>query len=107
MDNYEAIMKMNKQQLGAFLDGVYCTGLNDGMYATLLPEDKADEILAKNPYGEEWLSSPAEKAVLQDNPKDEEKYMLDSLAAAVLRNAGIDEQGNIVNESGNTIVLRV
>lgn len=105
MDNYEAIMKMSKQQLEDFLDGVYCTGLNDGMYATRLPEDKADEILAKNPYGEEWLSSPAEKAVLQDNPKDEEKYMLDSLAAAVLRNAGIDEQGNIVNESGNTIVF--
>lgn len=105
MDNYEAIMKMNKQQLEAFLDGVYCTGLNDGMYATRLPEDKADEILAKNPYGEEWLSSPAEKAVLQDDPKNEEKYMLDSLAAAVLRNAGIDEHGNKVSESGNTIVF--
>ena len=105
MDNYEAIKKMSKQQLENFLDGVYCTGLNDGMYATRLPEDKAHEIFAKNPYGEEWLSSPAEKAVLQDNPKDEEKYMLDSLATAVLRNAGIDEQGNIVNESGNTIVF--
>ena len=105
MDNYEAIMKMNKQQLENFLDGVYCTGLNDGMYATRLPEDEADEILAKNPYGAEWLSDSAEKAVLQDNPEDEEKYMLDSLAVAVLRNAGIDEQGNKVNESGNTIVF--
>lgn len=103
MDNYEAIMKMSKQQLEDFLDGVYCTGLNNGMYATRLPEDEADEILSENPYGEEWISSPAEEAVLQDNPKDEEKYMLDALAAAVLRNAGIDEQGNIVNESGNTI----
>ena len=74
-------------------------------YESLLPEDKSDEILAKNPYGYEWLSYPAEKAVLQDNAEDEEKYMLDSLAAAVLRNAGIDEQGNIVNESGNTIVF--
>ena len=105
MDNYEAIMKMSKQQLAALLDGIYCTGLNDGMFATRLPEDEADELLAKNPYGEEWLSSPAEKAVLQDNPKDEEKYMLDALAAAVLRNAGIDEQGNITNESGSTIVF--
>ena len=96
---------MSKQQLEDFLDGVYCTGLNDGMFATRLPEDEADEILAKNPYGEKWLSSPAEKAVLQDNPKDDEKYMLDSLAAAVLRNAGIDEKGNIINESGNTIVF--
>ena len=105
MDNYEAIIKMSKQQLESFLDGVYCTGLNDGMFATRLPEDEADELLAKNPYGGEWLSSPAEKAVLQDNPKDEEKYMLDALAAAVLRNAGIDKQGNKVNESGNTIVF--
>lgn len=105
MDNYEAIIKMSKQQLESFLDGVYCTGLNDGMFATRLPEDEADEILAKNPYGEEWLSGPAEKAVLQDNPKDEEKYMLDSLVAAVLRNAGIDEYGNKVSESGNTIVF--
>ena len=39
---------MSKKQLENFLDGVYCTGLNDGMYATRLPEDKADEILAKN-----------------------------------------------------------
>ena len=29
MDNYEAIKKMSKQQLENFLDGVYCTGLND------------------------------------------------------------------------------
>lgn len=105
MDNYEVITKMNREQLENFLDGVYCTGLNDGMFATRLPEDEADEILAKNPYGAEWLSAPAEKAVLQDNPKDEEKYMLDSLAAAVLRNAGIDEHGNKVSESGNTIVF--
>lgn len=105
MDNYEAVMKMSREQLKDFLDGVYCTGLNDGMFATLLPEDKVDEILANNPYGEEWLSSPAEKAVLQDNPEDEEKCILDALAAAVLRNAGIDEHGNKVNESGNTIVF--
>ena len=48
MDNYQAIMKMSKQQLKDFLDGVYCTGLNDGMFATRLPEDEADELLAKN-----------------------------------------------------------
>lgn len=105
MDNYEAIMKMSRDQLEDFLDGVYCTGLNDGMFATRLPEDKADEILAKNPYGGEWLSTPAEKAVLQDNPKDEEKYMLDALAAAVLRNAGIDDPENESNISGNTVVF--
>lgn len=105
MDNYEAIMKMSREQLENFLDGVYCTGLNDGMFATRLPEDEADVILAKNPYEEEWLSAPAEKAVLQNDPKDEEKYWLDALAAAVLRNAGVDEHGNKVGESGKTIVF--
>ena len=105
MDNYEAIMKMSREQLENFLDGVYCTGLNDGMFTTRLPEDEADKISAKNPYGEEWLSAPAEKAVLQNNPKDEEKYMLDSLAASVLRNAGIDDPENESNTSGNTVVF--
>lgn len=80
-------------------------GLNDGMFATRLPADEADKILAKNPYGEEWLLDPAEKAVLQDNPKDEEKYLLDALAASVLRNAGIDDLENESNTSGNTVVF--
>lgn len=105
MDNYEAIIKMSRQQLESFLDGVYCTGVNDGMFAMRLPEEESDEILSRNPYGGEWLSSPAEKAVLQDNPEDAEKYLLDSLAAAVLRNAGIDEYGNPVGNPGNAILF--
>ena len=44
MDNYTAIMKMSKNQLEAFLDDVYCTGLNNGMYASEHPEK--DDILA-------------------------------------------------------------
>lgn len=98
MDNYKAIMKMSRKQLENFLDGIYCTGLNNGILAASLPEDESDEILAKKPYGAEWLSASAEKAVLQDNPKDGEKYMLDSLAAAVLRNVAL---ANIATKSVN------
>ena len=32
MDNYEAIMKMDREHLAAFLDDVYVTGLNNGIY---------------------------------------------------------------------------
>ena len=105
MNNYEAIMQMDKQQLEDFLDGVYCTGLNVGMFATRLPEEEAAEILAENPYGCKWLSASAEKAVLQVNPKNKEKYMLDALVAALFRNAGMDEHGNKISEPGNTIVF--
>ena len=39
MDNYSAIMKMMREELNAFLDDVYCTGLNNGMYAKEHHED--------------------------------------------------------------------
>ena len=56
MDNYDAFKRMNKTQLETFLDQVYLTGVNSGMYAVTLPNDE---------------------------------YILDALATAVLRSAGI------------------
>lgn len=105
MDNYEGIIRMNRQQLEAFLDGVYCTGLNDGMYAARLSEEEAVEALEKNPFNQAWLSASAEEAVLQNDPKGEEAYLLDALVASVLRNAEINAQGNDSDQEDGRVVF--
>lgn len=89
MDNYAAIMKMNREQMEEFLDGVYCAGLNNGMYAAQ-QEDGDDEILDINPFDMEWLGRDAEPATLCIECEDGDRYVLDALVQAVLRNAGID-----------------
>ena len=50
MKNYEAIMKMSIYQLEAFLDEVYCAGLNMGLYAARLEDEEAENILGDNPF---------------------------------------------------------
>ena len=40
MDNFDAIKRMDKTQLETFLDQVYLTGVNSGMYAVTLPNDE-------------------------------------------------------------------
>lgn len=103
MDNYQAIVKMNRQQLEVFLNDVYCAGLNDGMFAMRQPEDVAVEILDNNPFDKKWLSDSAEKALVQDTLECEDRYLLDALTNAVLRNAGIDKYEN--GPSGNTVIF--
>ncbi len=90
MDNYEAIRKMSREQLEAFLDDVYCAGLNNGMYAARQTKDAAVEILDKNPFDAAWLSGDAEPATLCEKAEDGGAYLLDALTEAVIRNAGID-----------------
>lgn len=55
MDNYEAIKRMSREQMGAFLDNVYLTGLNWGIYSASLKNDSEEQqsVLDHNPYGEE------------------------------------------------------
>lgn len=91
MDNFDAIKRMDKVQLEAFLDQVYLTGLNTGMYAAALPSDSDEQadILDRNPFSEAWLSSEAEQATLGTIAEDGDEYILDALATAVLRSAGI------------------
>lgn len=91
MDNYEAIKRMDKAQLEAFLDQVYLTGLNTGMYAATLPNDSEEQamLLDQNPFSETWISSEAEQATLGAVAEDGDEYILDALATAVLRSAGI------------------
>ena len=92
MDNYEAIMKMDREHLAAFLDDVYITGLNNGMYAaTREDENEQDAVLGEFPYGEEWLASDAEPATLYKKAEDGDDYILEDCAKATLRLAGIEE----------------
>ena len=87
MDNYEAIMKMDREHLAAFLDDVYVTGLNNGMYAAAQSEEVQDQILD----GEEWLAAAAEDATLYKRADDGDVYLLNASVAATLRLAGIDD----------------
>ena len=105
MNNYEAIMKMNYEQLEAFLDSVYCAGLNNGMYFSRQPEGQADEILDENPFDMVWLKDDAEPATMCFKFGDGDEYLLEAYAEAVLRNAGIDANQNETNDS-TTVVLK-
>lgn len=89
MDNYEAIRKMNYEQLEAFLDSVYCAGLNNGIYYSRQPEGTAEEILDENPFDVKWLKNDAEPATLCVECDDGDEYLLEAYTQAVLRNAGI------------------
>lgn len=91
MDNFDAIKLMNKAELEAFLDQVYLTGLNTGMYAAALPNDSEEQavLLDNNPFSDQWLSSDAEQATLKIIAEDGDDYILDALATAVFRSAGI------------------
>ena len=105
MTNYEGILKMSQKQLERFLDGVYCTGLNNGMYALRLSEEEASSLLDKNPFNEEWLNDPAEKAVLQKSTKKEDEYLLDALATAIFHNAGIEADPKDFDETKTRVVF--
>lgn len=102
MQNYEAIMKMSISQLEAFLDEVYCAGLNTGLYAARLEDLDSSDILDDNPFSIEWLTDKAEPAVLPTNTDDDERECLNAYVKAVLRNANIpyNEEGEEF-ESGN------
>ena len=91
MDNFDAIKRMDKTQLETFLDQVYLTGVNSGMYAATLSNDSEEQVmlLDENPFSEKWLSSEAEQATMGAMAEDGCEYCLDALATAVLRGAGI------------------
>ena len=82
MCNFEQIQIMTLEELEDFLDQVYLTGLNNGMYAQRTDDD---EILEDNPFGISWLNEEVEDA-LRPEAEDE---ILTVYAQAVLRNAGI------------------
>lgn len=89
MQNYEAILTMNQAQMEAFLDEVYCTGLNNGLYAARQSAETADALLEENPFNSDWLAAEAEPATRGAAEREADVHLLDALCEAVLRNAGI------------------
>lgn len=98
MDNFDAIKRMERSAMEAFLDQVYLAGLNTGMYAAALSNDSEEQmrLLEENPFDETWLGSEAENATLGACAGTEDEYVLDALVTAVLRSAGIkcQEEGH-------------
>jgi len=92
MDNYEAIKKMDREHLAAFLDDVYVTGLNNGMYAATQEGEDQDKVLDEFPYGENWLAEEAESATLYKHADDGDIYLLNASVAATIRLAGIENE---------------
>lgn len=91
MNNFDAIGHLDVEKMENFLDQVFLTGLNTGMYAATLndtPEVQA-ELLDRNPFDLAWLSTEAEKATLGEPAEDGDGYLLDALTTAILRSAGI------------------
>lgn len=91
MNNYEAIKRMNLSELESFMDQVYLTGVNNGMYAASLQNGSEEQlsVLEETPFNEAWLVKDAEDAALCLPADDGDEYIFDELAAAVLRKAGI------------------
>ncbi len=93
MTNFEGILRMDQAAMEPFLDQVYLTGLNTGMHAATLPGGSVEQcdLLDQNPFDQEWLGQEAEKAIACGKAPDGDEYLLDALAEAVLRSAGIDQ----------------
>lgn len=87
--NYDAIIKMQPDHMEHFLDQVYLTGLNTGMYAATNDDDS---VLDDNPFDATWLVAEAEKATAVGFVDDGDEFMLNALTEAVLRSAGICTQ---------------
>lgn len=92
MTNFEAILQMDATKLETFLDHVYLTGLNTGMYAATLEEAEQEAVLDSNAYDMKWLLSEAEDATRLVFAEDGDTYMPNALTFAVLRSAGIDPE---------------
>lgn len=90
MTNFEAILQMDATKLETFLDHVYLTGLNTGMYAATLEEAEQEAVLDSNFYDMKWLLSEAEDATRLVFAEEGDTYMPQALTMAVLRSAGID-----------------
>ena len=80
--NYDAIIKMQPDHMEHFLDQVYLTGLNTGMYVATNDDDS---VLDDNPFDATWLAAEAEKATALVVADDGDMYMLNALTEAVVR----------------------
>lgn len=93
MTNYEALKNLNLENMEFILDSIYLAGLNNGLYAARLEdEEEKCDVLENNPFDLEWLQSEAEDATRCAAAEDGDPYVLEALAAAILRNAGVADE---------------
>lgn len=102
MTNYDAILKMTPKQMETFLDQVYLTGMNNGLYMARLDDDEAVDFDPEC-YTMDWLLSEAEDATSKVFTDDGDTYLPNALTKAILCNAGIpaDIAEEAEGESGN------
>jgi len=102
MTNYEAILKMTAEQMETFLDQVYLTGMNNGLYMARLDDEEAVDFDPEC-YTMEWLLSEAEDATKKVFTDDGDTYLPNALIKAILCNAGIpsDIAEDAEGESGS------
>ena len=72
ISNYEAIVRMNIDEMKCCLDDIYVAGLNEGMYAANQDEETMLEIIGDFPFNKMWLEEKAESAVFHRFDSDEE-----------------------------------
>jgi len=88
-NNFNAIINMTFKEMLVFLDLVYLTGFNNGMYAGLysdeLSEDEARVLLDKRPYDNSWLRTLAEDATLRVFDDNGNAYVTDAFVESVSR----------------------
>lgn len=103
MTNFEAIRRMSPAEMAALLDAVCLTGYHNASYASRLPDEEQFNIMDEFPYDEDWLNGKAEDATAHIFTVDEEgnadQNLPAALARAILRNAGIDPNKEINDES--------
>jgi len=89
MDNFEAIKNMDRAAMERFLDQVYLTGVNVGMYAASLSmgSDEQNSVLEETHFDKAWLCADAEPATLGTDAGSGDEYLLESLCEVVLRAA--------------------
>lgn len=90
MTNHEAILAMDIDKLGVFLNHIYLTGVNNGVFAMSHEEEDLAK-LTENPYGSEWLKSEADDATTIVYDESGELYLPDELVQSILRNAQGDD----------------
>lgn len=72
ISNYEAIVRMNVDELECCLDDIFVAGMNEGMYAVKQDEETMLEIIGDFPFNKSWLEEKAESAVFHRFDSDEE-----------------------------------
>lgn len=103
MTNYEALKNLNLENMEFILDSIYLAGLNNGLYVARLEDEEKCDVLENNPFDLEWLQSEAEDAIRYVDAEDRDSYVLDPLAAAILRNAGIpDETAEMISAAAES-----